>query len=226
MNKSEIRSLAKQLRKALSAGRRAKAENVITQELLKDVRVALQKHDASRPFTIALYSAFGSELSLHKFIAAVRLEFPNINICFPAMVRGTAINAQNFEFSNGGTDTLAVEEAQTLHMEFRIVPDIDIVSSSEVPKFLVNQIYTYVQDDLELAKFAKVTPKDIDYMVVPMLAFDDAGTRLGYGGGNYDRYLPMLQADSKVVGAAFAVQKVGEIPKEPHDVVIDRIIYA
>ena len=208
MNKSEIRSLAKQLRKALSAGRRSKAENVITQELMEELRSLVQAHTFSRPFTIAVYSAFGSELSLCKFINLASVEFPNLRICFPAMFRDDFEEATAFS-----------------HMEFRLTPAVGNTTSS-APKFLANPVYTYDPKDPELCEFALVTPQEIDFMVVPVVAFDDTGTRLGYGGGNYDRYLPLLRPDVRAVGVAFAVQKVAKIPQEAHDIIIDRIIYA
>ena len=46
-------------------------------------------------------------------------------------------------------------------------------------------------------------------MVVPLVAFDDAGRRLGYGGGNYDQLLPRLRADAVVIGIAFDEPKPG-----------------
>lgn len=43
---------------------------------------------------------------------------------------------------------------------------------------------------LERDGFQAVDPEELDAVVVPLVAFDDAGRRLGYGGGNYDQLLP------------------------------------
>jgi len=63
-------------------------------------------------------------------------------------------------------------------------------------------------------------------LVVPMLAFDRAGRRMGYGAGFYDRTLAGLRAAGPVlaVGIAFAAQEVDALPAGPHDQPLDRIV--
>lgn len=53
---------------------------------------------------------------------------------------------------------------------------------------------------------------------MPVVAFDDKGNRLGYGAGNYDRYLAQVPASCRTVGVAFAEQRIEAIPAESHDV--------
>ena len=60
--------------------------------------------------------------------------------------------------------------------------------------------------------------------VDPEVAFDDAGRRLGYGGGNYDQLLPRLRADAVVIGIAFDEQRVETVPCEPHDIALPRVV--
>lgn len=67
-------------------------------------------------------------------------------------------------------------------------------------------------------------PGSIDVVIVPGLAFTAHGHRLGQGGGWYDRFLPRLRADATIVGVGFAPQIVDELPTEPHDVRMDRVV--
>ncbi len=65
-----------------------------------------------------------------------------------------------------------------------------------------------------------------EVLIVPLLAFDGRGFRLGYGGGFYDRTLEGLRARHPVlaVGFAFAAQEVDEVPTEPTDQRLDLIV--
>ena len=65
-----------------------------------------------------------------------------------------------------------------------------------------------------------------DIVLAPLLAFDDLGTRLGWGGGYYDRTLKALGHRGPVlaVGVAFAAQRVDAVPHAPHDRRMDWIV--
>ena len=65
-----------------------------------------------------------------------------------------------------------------------------------------------------------------DVLIVPLLAFDRAGYRLGYGGGFYDRSLEKLRRDKPVlaVGVAFAGQETDSVPRDENDQPLDWII--
>ena len=70
---------------------------------------------------------------------------------------------------------------------------------------------------------AELTPAVV---LVPLLAFDDAGFRLGYGGGFYDRTIEQLRALGPVrcIGIAYAAQEVASVPREPTDQPLDWIV--
>ena len=65
-----------------------------------------------------------------------------------------------------------------------------------------------------------------EVLIVPLLAFDARGFRLGYGGGFYDRTLEGLRARGPVlaVGFAFDAQEVAEVPTEPTDQRLDALV--
>ncbi|MFY8030941.1 MAG: 5-formyltetrahydrofolate cyclo-ligase [Devosia sp.] len=63
-----------------------------------------------------------------------------------------------------------------------------------------------------------------DVMLMPLLGFDKHGTRLGYGGGYYDRTLQSLARRPRLVGFAFSAQAFDFIPREPHDVPLDAVV--
>ena len=65
---------------------------------------------------------------------------------------------------------------------------------------------------------------EIDAVIVPGLAFDAAGGRLGRGGGFYDRWLAGRGAGCLVVGVCFEAQIVERVPMEPHDASVDMVL--
>jgi 5-formyltetrahydrofolate cyclo-ligase len=66
-----------------------------------------------------------------------------------------------------------------------------------------------------------------EFIVLPMVAFDRRGMRLGYGRGYYDRAIAALRAagrNPKLLGIAFSVQEVAAVPAETHDIRLDWIV--
>lgn len=68
-----------------------------------------------------------------------------------------------------------------------------------------------------------VTPGSADVVIVPGLAFDRRGGRLGYGGGHIDRLLAAT-APAPVVAPALSLQVVDAVPREPHDLPVDVLV--
>jgi 5-formyltetrahydrofolate cyclo-ligase len=69
-----------------------------------------------------------------------------------------------------------------------------------------------------------VDPRNVDWVLVPGVAFDPEGRRLGYGGGYYDRLLPLVPADAQRVAGAFDAQVVARVPASEHDASVDSIV--
>lgn len=80
------------------------------------------------------------------------------------------------------------------------------------------------------AGFGTLAPSDLaprsepDVILMPLLGFDKIGTRLGYGGGYYDRTLASLRKRPMLIGLAFAAQAFDHIPREPHDIPLDAVV--
>ena len=80
------------------------------------------------------------------------------------------------------------------------------------------------------AGFGTLAPSELaprvepDIVLMPLLGFDRRGTRLGYGGGYYDRTLERLSKRPKLVGIAFSIQELEDIPRDAHDVPLDTIV--
>ena len=92
--------------------------------------------------------------------------------------------------------------------------------------------YITSMDQLELGTFKVPEPlthekpapvSAIDAILVPMVGFDRAGHRLGYGAGYYDRFFA-LYPDIPRIGMAYACQEVESIPAEEYDARMDQIV--
>ena len=70
---------------------------------------------------------------------------------------------------------------------------------------------------------ARLLPKEVDFALVPALALDPRGYRIGYGGGYYDRLLPKL-SQARTCAVAFDFQLIAEVPELPFDVAVDLVV--
>ena len=92
-------------------------------------------------------------------------------------------------------------------LEFHLVPDGEVLEpgSFGIPE--------------PLGHWPRAAP---DVLLVPLLAFDAKGHRLGYGGGFYDRTLAALKIPA--IGIAYAGQEADSIPHEAHDRTLDMVL--
>lgn len=92
------------------------------------------------------------------------------------------------------------------------------------------EILPYDEQRLELGSFHieeptgenTVDPEEIELIVVPAVAFDRKGTRLGRGKGFYDRLLASTKAVT--IGVGYDFQLIDEVPAEPHDVPMNMVV--
>lgn len=69
----------------------------------------------------------------------------------------------------------------------------------------------------------EVDPSTIDLLVIPALAYDSSGYRLGRGKGYYDRYLARTKA--RRLGVTFGLKRLANLPHDPWDLPVDEVLY-
>lgn len=79
---------------------------------------------------------------------------------------------------------------------------------------------------LEPAIERPVAARNVDLVLVPGVAFDTDGRRLGRGKGFYDRFLRTLTRQTTLIGMAFDFQVLPHVPAEDHDVAMHRVLAA
>ena len=69
-----------------------------------------------------------------------------------------------------------------------------------------------------------IPPEEVDCIMIPGVAFDYRGGRLGFGKGYYDRFLSQLPATTYRCGLAFSIQVVPYVPQTSHDICMHGIV--
>lgn len=87
-----------------------------------------------------------------------------------------------------------------------------------------DQLKPGVMGILEPVALDEVSPKEIDFVIVPGIAYDMNGFRLGYGGGYYDKLLPLIQGVK--VGVVLERYRFANntLPTENHDIPVDLVV--
>ena len=98
----------------------------------------------------------------------------------------------------------------------------------------IMRFYDYSPERMQVGAFGieepmgdeEVAAEAIDLIIVPARAFTLEGVRLGRGGGFYDKYMSLADFRAYKVGITFACQIFDELPKDDHDILVDRVISA
>ena len=162
----------------------------------------LGRLDAAAPRTVAVYAAMGSEADPAAFAAAAAAR--GWRVAYPCMLSAAEATACG----------------QRMCMRAAAVDD-----ASAAP-FIAHPTRAFEATDIDSNHFPIVPAEALDMIVVPLVAFDRASARLGYGGGCYDRYLPTLSAACQIIGIAFDEQRVGHVPTDAHDLPLPHIVSA
>lgn len=198
MDKAELRRVVITRRDALDLDLRAAKSADICARLVE----LLGRLDAAASHTVAVYAVMGSEADPAAFAAAAAKR--GWRVAYPCML--SAIDAA----------------ACGQRMCMRAVAADD---ASAAP-FIAHPTRTFAAADIGSNRFPIVPAEALNMIVVPLVAFDRAGARLGYGGGCYDRYLPTVSPACHVIGIAFDEQRVDDVPTDAHDLPLPNIISA
>lgn len=198
MDKAELRRAVIARRDALDLDVRAAKSAVICARLVE----LFDRLGVAAPRTVAVYAAMGSEANPAAFAAAAAKR--GWRVAYPCML--SAIDAA----------------ACGQRMCMRAVAADD---ASAAP-FIAHPTRAFAATDIDSSRFPIVPADMLGMVVVPLVAFDRTGARLGYGGGCYDRYLPTVSASCQIIGIAFDEQCVDRVPTDAHDLPLPTIISA
>lgn len=198
MDKAELRRAAIAQRDVLDLDVRAAKSAVICARLVE----LLDRLGAAAPHTVAVYAAMGSEVDPAAFAATAAKR--GWRVAYPCML--------------SATDAMACGQRMCMRA-------VSAGDASEAP-FIAHPTRAFAATDIDSSRFPIVSAEALDMIVVPLVAFDRTGARLGYGGGCYDRYLPTLSATCQIIGITFDEQRVDRVPTDAHDLPLPHIISA
>lgn len=198
MDKAELRRAVIARRDAIGLDARAAKSAAICARLVE----LLERSDSATPRTVAVYAAMGSEADPAAFAAAAAKR--GWRVAYPCML--------------SATDAVACGQ--------RMCMRVAAAGDTPAAPFIAHPTRAFAATDIDSGRFPIVPAEALDMIVVPLVAFDRAGARLGYGGGCYDRYLPMLSPVCQIVDIAFDEQRVDHIPTDAHDLPLPNIISA
>lgn len=198
MDKAELRRAVIARRDALDLDVRAAKSAVVCARLVE----LMDRLGAAAPRTVAVYAAMGSEVDPAAFAAAAAKR--GWRVAYPCML--------------SATDAMAYGQ----RMCMRTVAAGDV---SAAP-FIAHPTRAFAATDVDSVRFPIVPAKALDMIIVPLVAFDRTGARLGYGGGCYDHYLPTVASECLIVGIAFDEQRVDHVPTDAHDLPLPNIVSA
>ena len=196
MDKAELRRAVIARRDAIDLDVRAAKSAVICVRLVE----LLDRLGAAAPHTVAVYAAMGSEVDPAAFVAT-------------AAKRGWRVA---YPCTLSTTDAMACGQRMCMRA-------VSAGDASEAP-FITHPTRPFAATDIDSDRFPIMPAEALDIIVVPLVAFDRTGARLGYGGGCYDRYLPTPSAACQIIGISFDEQRVDHIPTDAHDLPLPNII--
>lgn len=198
MDKAEVRRAVIARRNAIDLDVRAAKSAVVCARLVE----LMESSGTADQRPVAVYAAMGSEVDPAAFAAAAAAR--GWRVAYPCMLPAS--------------DAAACGQRMCMRA-------VSAGDASEAP-FIAHPTRAFAATDVDSSRFPIVPAEALDMVVVPLVAFDRTGARLGYGGGCYDRYLPTVAPECLIVGIAFDEQRVDHVPTDAHDLPLPNIISA
>jgi 5-formyltetrahydrofolate cyclo-ligase len=119
----------------------------------------------------------------------------------------------------------ALKSGKRIVVPYCVNQELNLFLLSQMDELAVG-MYKILEPRTELRSLAekKIGPTDLDLIMVPGVAFDKNGGRMGHGFGYYDKLLQHARPETPLVALAFECQLFPEIPTQPHDIFMDKII--
>ena len=119
----------------------------------------------------------------------------------------------------------ALEHGKRIVVPYCVEGELELFHLQSMDELAVG-MYKILEPRPELRELPekKVDVAELDLIMVPGVAFDRTGARMGHGKGYYDKLLEHARPDTPLVALAFECQLFEEIPTQAHDVFMDKII--
>ncbi len=155
-------------------------------------------HDATKPALREHYRELRRSLTHHQIDAAGRIITERLK------------------------DAVDWSKVKAIHVYEALQPDNEVPTRRLLDWLATEHPDVKIYQPAQHARMASELPK-VDVIIVPIVAFDSRGHRLGWGGGTYDRWL--AQTTATKVGLAYEICRTpGPLPAEPHDQTLDLIV--
>lgn len=181
----------------------ARLEKNDLRKKMKALRAGLSPEDREK------YSAMACEQLQN---LSILLDFPGVLLGYLALPQEVVIDRVLYEWLARGRQV-----------------GVPVVSGSDIMPYSLPEpekleISTFGIREPQRSSTEPLCPDRIKVVVLPGLAFDQQGYRLGYGKGYYDRFFHSLKHRPLLVGVAFDFQLLDHIPKQEHDVPLDLLV--
>jgi len=129
-------------------------------------------------------------------------EVPTENLMQDLLDDGVRVTVPDWEAwkQGSGLQVVFIESTEELIRESRVVPQPSVTDGRSFPI------------------------KDLELFLVPGIAFDNEGNRLGMGGGYFDRLLLNASSTAKFTGLAYRFQVITHLPSESHDIPVHEVV--